>query len=43
MREIGKGFTALTNFCGFMNLIPPANFNPLNDMQDNVASTYTCC
>ena len=25
MREIGKGFTELSNFCGFMNL-PPNNF-----------------
>ena len=25
MRETGKGFTGLTNFCGFMNLPPPMN------------------
>ena len=23
MRETGKGFTGLSNFCGFMNLPPP--------------------
>ena len=34
MREIGKGFTGLSKFCGFMNLPPPMNVKPFNDMQE---------
>ena len=42
MREIGKGFTGLSNFCGFMNLPPPPmNAKAFNDMQEKIASTYT--
>ena len=41
MREIGKGFTGLSNFCGFMNLPPPMNVKAFNDMQEKIASTYT--
>ena len=36
-----KRFTALTNFCGFMNLPLAINVKPFDDMQDKVASTYT--
>ena len=41
VREIGKGFTGLSKFCGFMNLPPPMNVKPFNDMQEKIASTYT--
>ena len=41
MREIGKGFTSLSNFCGFMNLPPPMNVKAFNDMQEKIASAYT--
>ena len=41
MREIGKGFTGLSKFCGFMNLPPPMNVKAFNDMQEKMASTYT--
>ena len=41
MREIGKGFTGLSNFCGFMNLPPPMNVKAFNDMQEKIASPYT--
>ena len=41
MREIGKEFTGLSNFCGFMNLPPPMNVKAFNDMQEKIASTYT--
>ena len=41
-REIGKGFTGLSNFfCRFMNLPPPMNVKAFNDMQEKIASTYT--
>ena len=41
MREIGKGFTGLSNFCGFMNLLPPMHVKAFNDMQEKIASNYT--
>ena len=41
MREIGKGFTGISNFCGFMNLPPPMNEKAFNDMQEKIASTCT--
>ena len=41
MEEIGKGFTGLSTFCGFINLPPPMNVKVFNDMQEKVASTYT--
>ena len=41
MRETGKGFTGLSNFCGFMNLPPPMNVKAFNDMQAKTASAYT--
>ena len=44
MRETGKGFTGLSNFCGFnfMNSPPPMlNVKAFNDMQEKIASTYT--
>ena len=40
MREIGKVFTGLSNFCGFMNLPPPMNVKAFNDMQEKITSTY---
>ena len=49
MRETGKGFTGLSNFCGFnfMNSPPPMlNVKAFNDMQEKIVSTYTyilCC
>ena len=41
MREIGKGFTGLSNFYGFINLPPPMNVKAFNDMQEKITSTYT--
>ena len=34
MKEIGKGFTGLSNFCGFIDLPPPMNVKAFNDMQE---------
>ena len=40
-REIGKGFTALKSFCGFMNIPPPMTQQSFGDIQDNnVISSY---
>ena len=41
IKEIGKGFTELSNFCGFINLPPPINVKAFNDMQEKIASGYT--
>ena len=39
-REIGKGFTALLSFCGFMNIPPPMTQKSFGDIQDyNVISS----
>ena len=40
MREIGKGHTALSTFCGFMNMPQPMNVKPFNDMQENISNVY---
>ena len=43
-REIGKGFTALKSFCGFMNIPPPMTQKSFGDIQDNnVISSETSC
>ena len=41
MRKTEKGFTGLSNFCGFMNLPPPMKVKAFNDMQKKIASTST--
>ena len=33
MRETGRGHTALKTFCGFMNMPPPMQLKPFNELQ----------
>lgn len=40
MREIGKGHSALSTFCGFMNLPPPMNKTSFNDLQEKLHDLY---
>ena len=39
-REIGKGFTAIKTFCGFMNIPPPMTQKSFADIQDNNIISY---
>ena len=40
MREIGKGHSALSTFCGLMSLSSPMQIKPLNEMQKNLSEAH---
>ena len=40
IREIGKGYSALSAFCGLMNLPPPMQIQAFNEMRDKVSEVY---
>ena len=40
MREIGEGHTALSTFCGLMNLPSPMQSKAFNEMQENLSEAY---
>ena len=40
MREIGRGYSALEKFCGYLNLSPPMQMNAFNKMQKTVLEAY---
>jgi len=40
MREIGRGHTSLTTFCGYMNIPPLMNKNAFNDLQEKLHNVY---
>ena len=39
-RELGKGYTALSKFCGFMNMVPPVTNKTFDELQKSVANIY---
>lgn len=40
MREVGKGFTALKTFCGFMNIPSPMTQKTFSNIQESIGSSY---
>ena len=41
MREIGKGHTALSTYCGYMNIPEPMNKKAFQDIQEKLHCVYT--
>ena len=40
MREIGRGYSSLEKFCGFLNLLSPMQVGAFNETQKNIAKAY---
>ena len=40
MRVIGRGYSSLEKFCGFLNLLSPMQVGAFNETQKNIAKAY---
>ena len=40
MTEIGRGYSSLEKFCGFLNFLSPMQVGAFNETQKNIAKAY---
>ena len=40
LREIGRGYSSLEKFCGFLNFLSPMQVGAFNETQKNIVKAY---